>query len=266
MVRLHSIMPELPEVETIVRALAPRVRGRRIVSAEILHPRAVRHSHHDVAEQSAGRRIIDVVRHGKLIVMQLDQGCLTIHLGMTGQLLLDSPKTAYTRAVFQLDDATLLFDDIRTFGSVEWAPTPERTAKLGPEPLAVDSDAFFKSIRGRKAPIKSLLLNQSVLRGIGNIYTDEALFRAGIRPTANGLSRARAERLLASVKEVLEEAILHRGSSVSDYVDTEGRRGSFQDRHRVYGREGLPCPNCGTPIKRTVVAQRGTHYCPRCQR
>jgi formamidopyrimidine-DNA glycosylase len=259
-------MPELPEVETIVRALAPQIRGRRIVSAEILHPRTVRHSHHDVAANAAGRLIREVVRHGKFIVVQLDQGCLTIHLGMTGQLLLDSRRTPYTRAIFQLDDAILMFDDIRTFGSIEWAPTPERTERLGPEPLSADVTAFFASIRGRKAPIKSLLLNQTVLRGIGNIYTDEALFRAGIKPSARNISRPRAERLLASIKEVLEEAILHRGSSVSDYVDTEGRRGSFQDRHRVYGREGLPCPNCGTPIKRTVIAQRGTHYCPRCQR
>jgi formamidopyrimidine-DNA glycosylase len=109
-------------------------------------------------------------------------------------------------------------------------------------------------------------LNQTVLRGIGNIYADEALFRAGIKPSARNLSRSRADRLLASIKEVLEEAIVHRGSSVSDYVDTEGRRGDFQDRHRVYGREGLPCPTCGTPVKRVVIAQRGTHYCPRCQR
>jgi formamidopyrimidine-DNA glycosylase len=259
-------MPELPEVETIVRELASRIRGRHILSAEILHPRSVRYSHHDVTANATGRRIQEVVRHGKFIVIHLDKGCLTIHLGMTGQLLLDTARTPYTRAVFQLDDATLIFDDVRTFGSIEWALSPERTAALGPEPLAVDIDEFFESIRGRKAPIKSLLLNQSIVRGIGNIYTDEALFRAGIRPSARNLSRRRADRLLAAVKEVLEEAILHRGSSVSDYVDSQGREGSFQLRHRVYGREGLPCPQCAMPIKRTVIAQRGTHYCPRCQR
>jgi formamidopyrimidine-DNA glycosylase len=259
-------MPELPEVETIVRALAPRIRGRHIVSAEILHPRVVRYSEHDVATKATGRRIEDVVRCGKFIVVELDEGCLTVHLGMTGKLLLDTAQTPYTRAVFQLDDVTLVYDDIRTFGSIEWAPSPERTAALGPEPLAVEPATFFDKIRGRKAPIKSLLLNQTVMRGVGNIYTDEALFRAGIRPGARGLSRARADRLLAAVKEVLEEAILHRGSSVSDYVDTEGRTGTFQLRHLVYGREGLPCCRCATPIKRTVIAQRGTHFCPRCQR
>jgi formamidopyrimidine-DNA glycosylase len=259
-------MPELPEVETIVRELGPRVRGRRIVSAEILHPRAVRYSKYDVSSHAPGRRILDVMRHGKFIVIELDDGFLTLHLGMTGQLLFDSPRTPYTRAVFQLDDATLLYDDIRTFGSIEYAPTSERTARLGPEPLVITSAEFYASIRKRNAPIKSLLLNQSVLRGVGNIYTDEALFRAGIRPSATHLSRARAERLLVMLKEVLEEAIEHRGSSVSDYVDTEGRSGSFQDRHRVYGRAGLPCLVCGTPIKRSIVAQRGTHYCPKCQR
>ena len=247
-------MPELPEVETIVRELAPRIQGRHIVSAEILHPRAARYSKYDISVHAAGRRIVDVARHGKFIVIQLDQGFLTLHLGMTGKILFDTPRTPYTRAVFQLDDSTLLFDDIRTFGSVEYAPTSERTAALGPEPLAVTDAEFFASIRER------------VVRGVGNIYADEALFRAGIRPAATRLSRARAQRLLAVIKEVLEEAILHRGSSVSDYVDTEGRGGSFQDRHNVYGREGLPCPVCGTPITRTVVAQRGTHYCPKCQR
>jgi formamidopyrimidine-DNA glycosylase len=259
-------MPELPEVETIVRELAPRIRGRHIISAEILHPRTVRFSKLDVVSHTAGRRIEDVVRHGKFIVVRLDEGCLTIHLGMTGQLLLDTPRTAYTRAIFLLDGAALLFDDIRTFGSIEYSLVPERTARLGPEPLAVSATAFFASIRGRKAPIKSLLLNQSVLRGVGNIYTDEALFRAGIRPGCRKLSRPRADRLLTALREVLEEAILHRGSSVSDYVDTSGREGSFQDRHRVYGRSGLPCFVCGTPIRRIVVGQRGTHYCPKCQR
>ena len=236
-------MPELPEVETIVRELAPRIRGRRIISAEILHPRTSRYSHHDVGTNASGRRIQDVVRHGKFIVVQLDKGYLTIHLGMTGKLILNAPRTTYTRAIFQLDDSTLMFDDIRTFGSIEWAPAPERTERLGPEPLGADSAYFFESIRGRKAPIKALLLNQTILRGVGNIYADESLFRAGIRPSARNLSRGRAERLLETIKEVLQEAIHHRGSSVSDYVDSDGRRGSFQDRHRVYGREGLPCPN-----------------------
>ena len=259
-------MPELPEVETIVRELSPRLTGRRIRAAEILHPRATRHSRFDVAENVAGARIEEVTRAGKFILLRLDRGWLTVHLGMTGQLLFDTPRTPYTRAVFVLDGGSLVYEDIRTFGGMEWSPEPGRTAKLGPEPLLLDEATFYASIAGRHAPIKSLLLNQTVLRGVGNIYTDEALFRAGIHPGVRRLSRVRAARLLAALQDVLQEAILHRGSSVSDYVDTEGRRGSFQDRHQVYGKEGLPCPRCGAAVRRTVVAQRGTHYCPRCQR
>lgn len=258
-------MPELPEVETIVRELAPRLRQRRIVVAEILHPRVTRYSRHDVALSATGRRIIDVSRYGKFILLTLDQGVLSVHLGMTGKLTFSAEPTPYTRAIFQLDDATLLFDDIRTFGSIEWSPAPDRTAALGPEPLQASAGDFHEALAGRKATIKSLLLNQSVLRGIGNIYADEALFRARIHPKSVRLSRRRAARLLSSIQEVLEEAILHRGSSVSDYVDTNGRRGDFQGRHRVYGREGLPCPACGAAIRRIVVGQRGTHYCPKCQ-
>jgi formamidopyrimidine-DNA glycosylase len=258
-------MPELPEVETIVRELAPRLIGRHIHAVEILHPRTTRHSQHDVAAQAAGARILAVERRGKFILLKLDRGWLTIHLGMTGRLVFDAARTPYTRAVFQLDDGTLLFDDIRTFGSIEWSPEPVRTARLGPEPFDIDALEFHASIAGRKAPIKALLLNQAVLRGAGNIYADEALFRARIHPGARRLGRDRAARLLAALQEVLDEAIAHRGSSVSDYVDTSGRRGGFQYRHQVYGRAGLPCTRCGTPIRRTIIGQRGTHYCPRCQ-
>jgi formamidopyrimidine-DNA glycosylase len=262
-------MPELPEVETIVRSLAPRLEGRRIISAEVLAPRIVRHCESDVSACVAGRKIRSVERRGKFIVMHLDDGALTIHLGMTGQLLFDSPRTPYTRAIFQLDRGTLLYDDVRMFGSIEWTPAvPPRVERLGPEPLRIAPEDFYAGIHTRKASIKAVLLNQAVVRGMGNIYTDEALFRAGIRPDkpASAISRKRADRLLTAMQEVLLEAIEHRGSSVSDYVDTEGRRGDFQDRHRVYDREGEPCVVCGTPIRRTVVAQRGTHFCPRCQR
>jgi formamidopyrimidine-DNA glycosylase len=185
---------------------------------------------------------------------------------MTGQLLFDSAPGPHTRAIFRLDDGTLLYDDIRMFGSIECGDEPARTARLGPDALA--PEGLPTGLLRRRAPIKAVLLNQSVFSGVGNIYADEALFRAGIHPgrRADRLSPARATKLLAVVREVLAEAVEHRGSSVSDYVDTEGRRGSFQERHRVYGREGLPCVNCGKPIRRIVVAQRGTHYCPACQR
>jgi formamidopyrimidine-DNA glycosylase len=259
-------MPELPEVETIVRELAPRIKGRHILSAEVLHPRIVRYCGADLAECLAGRRIEDVGRHGKFILIRLDEGWLTIHLGMTGQLLLNGAPGPHSRAVFRLDDSTLLYDDARMFGSIEWSSEPARTLRLGPD--ALNSPELPIELLRRRAPVKAVLLNQSVFSGVGNIYADEALFRAGIHPRrrSDRLSRDRAALLIQVVREVLAEAVEHRGSSVSDYVDTEGRRGSFQDRHQVYGREGEPCLACGSAIRKIVVAQRGTHYCPKCQR
>ena len=253
-------MPELPEVETIVRELRPRLQGRHIASVEVLQRRITRHSPEDLSEVLPGRRIDSVRRHGKFIVMELDQGCVTVHLGMTGQLLFDTERTPYTRVIFTLDEGTLLYDDTRMFGAVEFGCA--RVDRLGPDALTELAPEKLK----RKAHIKAVLLNQKVFSGVGNIYADEALFRAGIKPTARSLSRARAEKLLVAVDEVLREAIEYRGSSVSDYVDTEGRRGSFQERHRVYAREGKPCLVCGAPIRKTVIAGRGTHYCPKCQR
>jgi formamidopyrimidine-DNA glycosylase len=258
-------MPELPEVETIVRELAPRLTGRHILSAEIRHPRITRYAQEDLAAVVAGRRIEAVTRHGKFILLQLDKGMVTIHLGMTGNLLFDTPPGPHTRALFCLDDATLLYDDIRMFGSIEWSAHPSRTARLGPD--ALTSGELSPASLRRRSPIKSVLLNQAIFSGVGNIYADEALFRAGIFPgrRADRLSSARAALLISVVRNLLAEAVEYRGSSVANYVDTEGRQGSFQERHQVYGREGLPCPRCGTLIRRIVVAQRGTHYCPRCQ-
>jgi formamidopyrimidine-DNA glycosylase len=179
---------------------------------------------------------------------------------MTGQLRFDGNPGPYTRAVFTLEDSVLLYDDTRMFGAIEYGSA--RVQRLGPDALTQLAPAKLR----RKAHIKAVLLNQSVFSGIGNIYADEALFRAGIKPTARNISIPRATKLLAAVEEVLREAIEFRGSSVSDYVDTEGRSGSFQSRHRVYARENQPCVTCGTAIRKIVVAGRGTHYCPKCQR
>jgi formamidopyrimidine-DNA glycosylase len=162
-----------------------------------------------------------------------------------------------------------VYDDPRQFGRIEFGESlPARVAVLGPEPLGVTVEEFLARLRGRKARIKPLLLNQRFLRGLGNIYADEALFRAGIHPRAiaSRLSRRRAAELHQVIRELLELAIAHGGSSISDYVDAEGRKGSFQMLHQVYAREGKPCIVCSAPIRRILVAQRGTHYCPRCQR
>ncbi|MBI1792042.1 MAG: bifunctional DNA-formamidopyrimidine glycosylase/DNA-(apurinic or apyrimidinic site) lyase [Acidobacteria bacterium] len=255
-------MPELPEVETIVRGLAPRLAGRRVENVEVLCRRIAPRSLSAVA----GQTIRAVGRQGKFIVAECDRGRLSIHLGMTGKLLLDAQPGPHTRAIFTLDRGVLLYDDIRQFGRIEW--NSRRLARLGPDPIEIEGGPFIERLRARRSMVKPLLLNQSFLRGIGNIYADEALFRARIHPRAiaSGLSRARAGRLHAAIREVLLEAIDQGGSSISDYVDADGREGSFQDRHRVYGRGGEPCPACKTAIRRILVAQRGTHFCPRCQR
>ena len=204
-------------------------------------------------------------RRGKFIVVTLDQGMFTIHLGMTGRLLIAGKPGEHTHGVFSLDDGQLLYDDPRQFGKIEWDPA--RVARLGPEPLEISLDEFRARLR-RKARIKTLLLNQSFLAGLGNIYVDESLFAAGIHPLASAarISAARAAKLHQAIREILTAAIAAGGSSISDYVDAEGRRGWFQVSHQAYGREGEACARCGSPIRKIVLAQRGTHFCPKCQK
>jgi formamidopyrimidine-DNA glycosylase len=266
-------MPELPEVETVVRSLAG-LAGRRILNAEFRKLRVLIGDPDEGAAFLRGRLIQSISRYGKFIVFHLKPaGFLIVHLGMTGKLL-SFPKAPpalakHTHAVFTLDKGVLLYEDSRQFGRIEYSATlPARVQKLGPDALDVDFETFAKLLRGRKTRMKSVLLNQEFLRGLGNIYADEALFRAGIHPLAVGarLKRERVKKLYDAIREVLSEAIESKGSSISDYVDSSGARGSFQDQHRVYQRDGKLCVVCGHPIKRTLVAQRGTHFCPRCQK
>ena len=262
-------MPELPEVETVVRTLRPLITGQRILNAEFTQPRVLRGSALETSQALAGRRIVRIERYGKFIAIVLDKGFLVVHLGMTGKLLVNAAPTKWTHAVFTLDDAVLHYDDPRQFGRVEYGvELPARVAALGPEPLEVSLDDFARAVKLRRSPIKAVLLNQSVIRGVGNIYADEALFRAGVHPrsASASLSRPRVKRIYDAMRQVLLEAIESRGSSVSNYVDAEGRKGGFQWLHRVYRRTGEPCLTCATPITRILVAQRGTHFCAKCQR
>lgn len=262
-------MPELPEVETVVRTLRPAIVGRRILNAEFRQLRVLRGPPHETAAALAGRRIKSIERHGKFIAIRLDRGYLVVHLGMTGKLLVNAEPTKFTHAIFTLDAGVLHYDDQRQFGRIEYGTElPERVAALGPEPLEIALADFAARVKARHAPIKAVLLNQAVVRGMGNIYVDEALFRAGVHPKriAASLSKDRVERIYNGMREVLLEAIESRGSSVSNYVDAEGRKGSFQTAHRVYRRTGKECVNCGAKIRRIVLAQRGTHFCPKCQR
>jgi formamidopyrimidine-DNA glycosylase len=261
-------VPELPEVETVVRSIAPLV-GRRIVAAEFRCLRVLRGGDPDeMAELVTGRRVTAIHRYGKFILIELDRGYLMVHLGMTGRLLLGGEPAKHTHAIITFDRGVLLYDDSRQFGRIQFsAEVPERFGRLGPEPLEIPFEEFYQRSRGRQTSIKALLLNQDFVRGIGNIYADESLFRARIHPksVAGRLRRDRVRRLYDAVREVLAEAIEAGGSSISDYVDAEGRKGFFQISHRVYGREHEPCVVCKTPIRRAVIGQRSSHFCPRCQ-
>jgi formamidopyrimidine-DNA glycosylase len=262
-------LPELPEVETVVRTLRPAIVGRKILNAEFGQLRVLRGLPLDTAAALAGQRVVAVERYGKFIAIRLERGYLVVHLGMTGKLLVDALRTKWTHAIFTLDTGVLSFDDPRQFGRIEYGEQlPARVSALGPEPLEVSLEEFARRLKLRRSPVKAVLLNQAVVRGVGNIYADEALFRAGVHPkriTAS-LRADRVEKIYRAMREVLAEAIESRGSSVSNYVDADGRKGSFQLLHRVYQRGGEPCVNCGSLIKRIVVAQRGTHFCPKCQK
>lgn len=262
-------MPELPEVETVVRSLAERVSGQAIREASFTSKRVTRQGFAATSKALRGAVIQKMERRGKHILIHLDRGLLHIHLGMTGRLLWNADTTPYTRAVIKLANAILVYDDVRQFGRVEFYSTiPKNVAELGPEPLDIGFEEFEKRLHARGLRVKALLLDQRFLAGVGNIYADEALFAAGIHPStpANRLSRKRARTLYDSIRRILELAISLRGSSISDYVDGSGARGEFQTLHQVYGRTGLPCARCGQPIRRIVIAQRGTHFCRACQR
>lgn len=258
-------MPELPEVETVARTVRAHIEGRTIVDALYLAPRAAQGHPEQMAEYLRGRKILAVRRTGKHILADLDHGRIDLHLRMTGKLLWDAEPGPYARAVLVFEHGRLVFDDVRQFGYLVWR---EADPPLGPDALGLDGPQFIAILKSSRGRIKPLLLDQSRLAGIGNIYADEALHRAGIHPLARSsrLSTRRAARLHEEIQAVLRESLAAGGSSISDYVDAEGRAGLFQQSHRVYGRAGEPCPNCGAPVRRIVLTQRGTHFCPRCQR
>src|SRR5215471_2089277 len=276
-------MPELPEVETIARGLAKRVSGDVIESVWLSNKKEpFKSAPKQIAKTLADTRILDVRRVGKHIVIDLQpvnsaspktssERQWIVHLGMTGRMLIETPDAAipkHTHAIAKLTSGReLRFVDPRRFGRLSIAMDDDFTG-TGLEPLEVDRETFIRLFRGRQTPIKSALLNQKLLGGVGNIYADEALFRAGIRPRrrAASLTREQLKKLNSSLRKVLNEAICLGGSSISDYVNAAGEEGFFQMRHRVYGRAGEACMVCKTPIKRVVIAGRSSHYCPRCQK
>lgn len=280
---LHRIaVPELPEVETVANGVHARVAGQRIERVWTSgKPQTFKSPEAEIADTLTAARINRVRRVGKTVVMDLGSagepaGQFLVHLGMTGRLLVSAPEVPWpphTHAVLTLDDGReIRFVDPRRFGRlsvIQPEPDmPEGYAGPGAEPTTISLDDFAKLFRGRKLAIKAALLNQSILHGVGNIYADESLFRAGIRPrkAAGRLTRTELPRLHRALQEVLARAIKLGGSSVSDYVDAAGVRGFFQLEHKVYGRAGEPCRDCETVLKKIVVGGRTTVYCTHCQR
>ena len=274
-------MPELPEVETIVRGLRRTVLGRRFTGVRLgktdfIDDPAL------LAETLPGTRIAAIDRYGKSIWLSLEpagQGgtgfYFFIHLGMTGQLIpreAASPVAPHTHVFLTLDDGReLRYTDIRRFGRMAVFPqagAAQFREALGADPLEISEAEFLKRIGARRARIKALLLDQRVLRGVGNIYADESLWRARIHPArvAANIQPRQLRDLYRAIRKVLAEAIRLGGSSISDFLNAEGNPGEFQIRHRVYDRKGKPCSRCGAAIRRGVVAGRGSYFCPRCQR
>jgi formamidopyrimidine-DNA glycosylase len=272
-------VPELPEVETVRRQLAPALEGATFVAVERIEPAMLRDCTPDVVESELpGRRVESVGRLGKFLLVELQVGhVLTLHLGMTGQLLLDpAGDSAHTRFLFRLRDAqnqpfTLEFRDIRKFGRVHLTaagPAP-RIGGLGPDAWLGrwDADYLERRLRNRTAPLKAFLLDQRHLSGIGNIYADEILWWAGLSPLrpSGSLNPAEVARLAEEIRLRLGEGVRLLGCSISDFVDTYGEPGEFQEGLRAYGRQGQECTRCGARLERVVVGGRGTAFCPGCQ-
>lgn len=268
-------MPELPEVETIRAQLAPRLEGRTLSRVEILDSRLTRPCDPlTVASRLEGRRVLAVERRGKYLLLRLDEGLgLLVHLRMTGSF--GSSPTTYERALLELDDGSrLAYRDVRRLGTWlvldEDELDPYLAAKNGPEPLGPRFTARWlgAQLARRRAALKAVLLDQRVVAGLGNIYADEALWRARLDPLrpASSLSPDEARRLQRAIRAALRVGIGRQGSTLRDYAAPDGSSGSMQDEFRVYGREGEPCERCGAPIAKARVGGRGTSFCPRCQR
>ena len=270
-------MPELPEVETTRRGIAPHLEGQR-VSRVIVRDRRLRWPiPEDLEVRLSGQRIVLVERRAKYLLINAEVGTLISHLGMSGNLRLVEvglPALKHEHVDIELESGLALrYTDPRRFGAMLWmasvAAGHPLLAALGPEPFddAFDADHLWRKLRGRRAAVKLALMDNRVVTGVGNIYANEALFRAGIRPStpAHRVSRARLARLVEAVRAVLAAAIAKGGSTLRDYVGSDGAAGYFQLEYFVYGREGAPCRVCGRPIRQTRIGQRSTFHCPHCQ-
>ncbi|WP_302593186.1 bifunctional DNA-formamidopyrimidine glycosylase/DNA-(apurinic or apyrimidinic site) lyase [uncultured Megasphaera sp.] len=275
-------MPELPEVETVRRYLAASLPGKSITAVDVQLPRLIRNrTAEDFAASLPGCTFTAVARRGKYLSLMLDSPWrLLVHLRMTGRLIYESDTTAplppYTRIVFTLNEGRLVYGDVRTFGCLWIVPAAGPTGisgydSLGPDGLSEDftADYLWQQVHGSRRLIKALLLDQTCLAGLGNIYADEALFLAGIRPSrrCSRVTRKESRRLYEAIRTVLTEGLENGGTTVFNFIDGSGKEGKNQENLRVYGREGQPCPVCGaTTIVYKKQGGRGTHYCPVCQK
>lgn len=269
-------MPELPEVEITRRGIAPHLQGREVTAVVIRQPRLRWPVPPQLPAQVTGRVVCDVTRRGKYLLIGFAHGALIVHLGMSGSLRVEMPTApAGKHDHFDLctRETVLRLHDPRRFGALLWSEAPLQhplLAHLGIEPLASDFTGAWlhAALRTRTQAIKPALMDHTLIAGIGNIYASEALFRAGLRPTtaARRLSGRACDRLVTCIGETLREAIAAGGSSLRDFVGSDGHAGHFQQRHFVYGRAGEPCRMCATPVRRIVQGQRASFYCPHCQR
>ena len=270
-------MPELPEAECVRRTLEPDLLGRKVHGVDISLAKIARPSPHAFTRGLTGRTIAETGRHGKMIILHLDDGSFwTIHLGMTGQVIMarqrPDAKHIHVTVGFTDKGPSLHYRDIRQFGHLDWSPDRESLMKgplanFGTDALLIGKDEFVEKLKNRTAPIKSLILDQRILAGVGNIYADESLHKAGINPHArpSDLAENHLARLHGEIVDTLRDAIEKGGSSVRNFVDARGRAGTFQHEHRVYQRKGLPCPHCGETVEKCVLGGRSTHFCPNCQ-
>jgi formamidopyrimidine-DNA glycosylase len=271
-------MPELPEVETVVRGLRKTVIGNKVKNVKIIFPGIVKQDLKNFRKDVNETEIVEIRRRGKFILIDLSNGkTILAHLGMTGNFLLVKPSTPLNRhdhliLGFNKNPKELRYNDQRKFGRIKSFSTTKAKnvadlSRLGPEALDISSSEFINLFREKKGRIKSSLLDQQIIAGLGNIYADESLFEAKIHPAQriDRLSLQKLKKLHQAIQKILKKAIKAGGSSIENYLNVDGEIGNFQLQHRVYGREGLSCKRCGTKIKRIKISQRSSYFCPRCQ-
>lgn len=268
-------MPEMPEVEQVRKTLLPHIKGKQIKKIEVFLPRLIQYPTSELfVKKLTGRKILDVKRRGKYLLLQTDKGTLVVHLRMTGALVVSEIEPPYAKIKFTLSDkVNLWFTDIRTFGTLYYVDDDfviEGLATLGPEPLSKELTVEYLSPLFKKSrkPVKTFILDQTIIAGLGNIYADEALFLAGINPLrlACDVKAKELPKLLRAINEVIAQGIKNKGTTFRDYQDGEGKKGNNQNFLMVYSRGGKPCQKCGKTLEKTKVGGRGTVFCSYCQK